>query len=136
MPADMPELPHGDTAENPMPAPNARRTRVMAAAAIAPAAIAGHDTGGSLRQGWKSLRIQKPSMPPDERSLPLGYGRDPKPNEKNKLAAVLFSFERVLDAADGVLNLTLNLVSVAFRLQLGDARRLADHLLDCAHGSV
>src|SRR5674476_408785 len=36
----MPELPHGDTAENPMPAPNARRTRVMAAAgAIAAAAM-------------------------------------------------------------------------------------------------
>jgi hypothetical protein len=71
-------------------------------------------------------------MPPDERPLPLGYGRDPKPNEKNKLAAVLFSFERVLDAADGVLNLTLNLVGVAFGLQLGVADRLADHLLDCA----
>jgi len=71
-------------------------------------------------------------MPPDERPLPLGYGRDPKPNEKNKLAAVLFSFECVLDAADGVLNLTLNFVSAAFRLQLGVARRLADHLLDCA----
>jgi hypothetical protein len=26
---------------------------------------------GSLRQGWKSLRIQKPSMPPDERPLPF-----------------------------------------------------------------
>jgi len=49
--ADMPELPHGDTAENPMPAPNARRTRVMAAAATAPAAIAGHDTAGLSSAG-------------------------------------------------------------------------------------
>jgi len=43
-----------------------------------------------------------------------------------------FPLERILDAADGVLNLTLNFVSVAFRLQLGVADRLADHLLDCA----
>jgi hypothetical protein len=63
-------------------------------------------------------------MPPDERPLPFGYGQDSKPNEKNKLAVVLFSFERILDAADGVLNLTLNLVGVAFRLQLGVADRL------------
>jgi hypothetical protein len=49
--ADMPELPHGDTVENPMPAPNARRTRVMAAAAIAPAAIAGQDTAGLSSAG-------------------------------------------------------------------------------------
>jgi hypothetical protein len=68
-------------------------------------------------------------MPPDERPLPFGYGQNPKPNEKSKLAAVLFSLEGVLDAADGVLNLTLNLVSVAFRHQLGVADRLADHLL-------
>jgi hypothetical protein len=51
----------------------------------------------------------------------FGYGRDPKAedpkaNVKNKLAAGLFSLERVLDAADGVLNLPLNFVSVAFRL--------------------
>ena len=51
---------------------------------------------------------------------------------KNKLEPSLFSFERVLEASDGVLNLTLNLVSVAFRLKLGVADRLADHLLDCA----
>src|SRR5450631_1970831 len=87
---------------------------------------------GSLRQGSKSLRIQKPSMPPDERPFPFGYGQNPKPNEKSKLAAVLFSLEGVLDAADGVLNLTLNLVSVAFRHQLGVADRLAVHLLHCA----
>ena len=51
---------------------------------------------------------------------------------KNELAAGLFSLERILDAADDVLNLTLDFVSVAFRLQLGVADHLADHLLDCA----
>jgi hypothetical protein len=29
-------------------------------------------------------------MPPDERPLPLGYGRDPEPNEKNKLRLFYF----------------------------------------------
>ena len=43
----------------------------------------------------------------------------------------LFSFERILEAADGVLNLALYLVSLAFRLQLGVTDRLADGLLDC-----
>lgn len=57
-------------------------------------------------------------MPPDKRPLPFCHGQDPKSNGKNKLAAALFSFERVLDAADGVLNLPLDLVGVAFRLQL------------------
>ena len=42
----------------------------------------------------------------------------------------LFSFERILEA-DGVLNLALYLVSLAFRLQLGVTDRLADGLLDC-----
>ena len=44
----------------------------------------------------------------------------------------LFPFERVFEAADGVLNLALYLVGVARRLQLGVTGRLADHLLDCA----
>src|ERR1039457_1890180 len=35
-----------DTDEKPMPAPNARRTRVRAAAATAPATTAAHDTAG------------------------------------------------------------------------------------------
>jgi hypothetical protein len=50
------------------------------------------------------------------------------------LAAVavgLFPFERVFEAADGVLNLALYLVSLALRLQLGVTDHLADHLLDC-----
>src|ERR1700733_14164498 len=37
---------HGETAEKPMPAPNATSKRVSAAAATAPAATAGHDTAG------------------------------------------------------------------------------------------
>jgi hypothetical protein len=57
--ADMPELPHGDTAENPMPAPNARRTRVRAAAAIAPAAMAGHDTAGLSSTGVEISTVSK-----------------------------------------------------------------------------
>ena len=51
---------------------------------------------------------------------------------RNKLVAGLFSFKRIHDAADGVLNLPLNFVSIAFRLQLGVADCLADHLLHCA----
>ena len=51
---------------------------------------------------------------------------------KSRLAAGLFSLEHILDAADDVLNLTPDFVSVAFRLQLGVADHLADHLLDCA----
>src|ERR1017187_9254559 len=44
----------------------------------------------------------------------------------------LFPFERVFDTADGVLNLALNLVGLALRLQLGVTGRLADRLLHCA----
>jgi hypothetical protein len=47
----------------------------------------------------------------------------------------LFSFQgvfnRVFEAADGVLNLALYLVSLALRLQLGVTDCLADRLLDC-----
>ena len=46
-------------------------------------------------------------------------------------AARLFAFERVFQAADGVLNFAFNLVSLAFQLQLGVADGLAEHLLDC-----
>src|SRR5450759_1316041 len=49
--ADTPEPPHGDTDEKPMPAPNARRTRVRAAAATAPATTAAHDTAGLSSAG-------------------------------------------------------------------------------------
>ena len=44
----------------------------------------------------------------------------------------LFPFERVFDAANGVLNLALYLVGLALRLQLGVTDRPADNLLDCA----
>ena len=44
---ETPEFPHGETAENPMPAPNASRIRVSAAAAIAPAATAAQETAES-----------------------------------------------------------------------------------------
>ncbi len=47
------------------------------------------------------------------------------------VAAWLFAFERVFEAADGVLNFAFYLVSVALRLQLGITDCLADHLLDC-----
>src|ERR1700688_1651382 len=42
--AETPLSLHGETAEKPMPAPNAISRRVNAAAATAPAATAGHDT--------------------------------------------------------------------------------------------
>src|SRR4030095_13058476 len=42
----------------------------------------------------------------------------------------LFPFERVFEAADGVLNLALYLVGLAIRLQLGIAKHLARDLLD------
>src|ERR1019366_4668314 len=51
---------------------------------------------------------------------------------KRSHSQCLFSFERVFDAADGVLNLALYLVGLALRLQLGVTDRLADHLLHCA----
>jgi len=41
----------------------------------------------------------------------------------------LFPFERVFDAADSVLNLALDLVGLAFRLQLCVTNRLANRLL-------
>src|ERR1700691_2514497 len=44
--ADTPLSLHGETAEKPMPAPNATSKRVNAAAATAPAATAAHDTAG------------------------------------------------------------------------------------------
>ena len=47
-------------------------------------------------------------------------------------AQCLFPFERVFEAADGVLNLARYLVGLALRLQLGVTDRLADRLLDCA----
>ena len=43
-----------------------------------------------------------------------------------------FTFEHVFEAANGVLNLALNRVSLALGLQLGIADDLANHLLDCA----
>jgi hypothetical protein len=51
------------------------------------------------------------------------------------LAAVavwLFTFERVFEAANGVLNFALNRVSLALGLQLGITDGLANYLLDCA----
>jgi hypothetical protein len=42
--ADGPELAHGETAEKPIPTPNATKASVKAAAAMAPAATAAHDT--------------------------------------------------------------------------------------------
>ena len=50
---------------------------------------------------------------------------------KRKMSQRLFPFERVFEAADGVLNLALYLVGLALRLKLGVTDRLADHLLDC-----
>jgi hypothetical protein len=41
----------------------------------------------------------------------------------------LFPFERIFDAADGVLNLALDLVGLALRLQLCVTDRVADPLL-------
>ena len=56
-------------------------------------------------------------------------------NESTELRR-LFPFERVFDrvfeAADGILNLAFYLVGLALRLQLGVTDRLADRLLDCA----
>ena len=41
----------------------------------------------------------------------------------------LFPFERIFDAADGILNLALDLVGLALRLQLCVTDRVADRLL-------
>src|SRR5690349_8590466 len=41
---EMPELDHGEIAENPIPAPNANSNKVKAAIATPPAAIAAQDT--------------------------------------------------------------------------------------------
>ena len=43
----------------------------------------------------------------------------------------LFTFKRVFEAADGVLNFAFYPVRLALRLQLGVTDGLADHLLDC-----
>src|SRR5476651_2039121 len=66
----------------------------------------------------------------------LGCGRDHTAGEKEVThSQCLFPFEsvfdRVLEAADGMLNLALYLVGLALRLQLGVTDRFADRLLDC-----
>src|SRR3984885_10674731 len=45
--AETPELPQGETTENPMPAPNDKSTSVRARDATAPAKTAAHDTPGT-----------------------------------------------------------------------------------------
>src|SRR5665648_281868 len=61
------------------------------------------------------------------------YGRGKhSDNNQSSHSQCLFSFERVFDAADGVLNLALYFVGLALRLQLGVTDRLADRLLHCA----
>src|ERR1700716_2389567 len=45
--AETPELPHGETTKNPMPAPNDKSTSVKARDATAPANTAAHDTPGT-----------------------------------------------------------------------------------------
>src|SRR5437016_9423135 len=47
VPAEMPELGHGDTLEKPMPAPNANSARVSAAAVTPPAITAAQETADS-----------------------------------------------------------------------------------------
>lgn len=42
--ADTPEPDHGDTMVNPKPVPKASRSKVIAQATMAPAAMAGHET--------------------------------------------------------------------------------------------
>ena len=44
---ETPELPQGETTENPMPAPNDKRTSVRARDATAPAKTAAQDTPGT-----------------------------------------------------------------------------------------
>jgi hypothetical protein len=45
--AEIPEFDQGETADNPIPAPNARSTSVKAAEATPPATIAAHETAGT-----------------------------------------------------------------------------------------
>src|ERR1700709_484103 len=45
--AETPELPQGETTENPMPAPNDKSTSVRASEATAPAKTAAQDTPGT-----------------------------------------------------------------------------------------
>ena len=99
-----------------MPAPNARRTSVSAAAAIAPAAIAAHDTAGLSSAGVeistdsKTINVPIGSMcRPDSAEADHNAGEKKSSTKSQRL----FPFERVLDrvfdAADGILNLALDL---------------------------
>src|SRR5664279_2461743 len=117
-----------------MPTPNARRTRVRAAAATAPAAIAAHDTAGLSATGVEISTDSKTiNAPSDDNPFALAKdGITMLVRRKSFHSQCLFSFERVFDAADGVLNLALYFVGLALRLQLGVTDRLADRLLHCA----
>lgn len=60
----------------------------------------------------------------------VGRFRRGMPVKKELPVSALFSFQRgfdcVFETADGVLNLSLDLVGLAFRLQLGVTGRLSD----------
>src|ERR1700722_2947646 len=67
--AETPELPQGETTENPMPAPNDKSTSVRARDATAPAKTAAQDTpgtDGSTKSTWacpKLCSIQSSQQP-------------------------------------------------------------------------
>src|SRR6266566_1376056 len=95
------------------------------------------DPAGSLSSaavmGTPPLHRHSPRRLPtgvDDRSRPENVGQKRKVSSTQPLH--LSPFERIFEAADGVLNFSLKLIGVAFRLQLGVADRLADRLLDFA----
>ena len=62
----------------------------------------------------------------------MEHPRRPTHEPQHPSAAYLFPSQRVFEATDGILNLALDLVGIALRLQLGIADRLADCLLNLA----
>src|SRR5664280_2969692 len=112
---------------------NARRTRVRAAAATAPPAIAAHDTAGLSATGVEISTDSKTiNAPPNDCPFPCWLRTGLLVERKSSHSQRLFPFERVFDTTDGVLNLAFNLVGLALRLQLGVTGRLSDRLLHCA----
>src|ERR1019366_6346728 len=101
--------------------------------ATAPAAIAAHDTVGLSATGVEISTDSKTiNAPSDDCPFPFWLRTGLLVGRTRSHSQRLFPFERVFDTADGVLNLALNLVGLALRLQLCVTGRLADRLLHCA----
>src|SRR5665811_865447 len=96
---------------------------------------------GLRRQGPKfqlPQLFQKPSISPRMNVFPVSAegGIKMLVRRKSSQPQRLFPFERVLEAADSVLNLASGLLRLAFGFELGVAGRLARDFLDFAFGLV